>query len=332
MMYSKQFLEALATENKDEAHNAFQASLNDKITDALEVRKVEMASALISNPDIVEEEVQLDEVLGKSAKAQDWIHDFVKSDNPKFEGKSKKERIKMALGAYYAKQRNEEFVDEGLKADMADARKGMKPFHPKADDVEKMQKVQTRVAKVAKRLGKKEADLWKEETIAEGGPTRKHFQQVADLLKNIPDEAKRKELAQHHAGLFKSQNPRFDHKRFFAAAGVNEETELDETAMQGGAVTNGQLNRNVLTNLRKAAQTLGLKGVNPVQAAAAHRDFGKLVAKNPKAPGYMLMRKLAANKAAQVQQLTQAGVPMGGALEAHPNEFNQALQRIKRFK
>jgi hypothetical protein len=33
-----------------------------------------------------------------------------------------------------------------------------------------------------------------------------------------------------------------------------------------------------------------------------------------------------------MQQLTQAGVPMGGALEAHPNEFNQAIQRIKRFR
>jgi len=46
----------------------------------------------------------LHEVLSKDAKAGDWIHDFVHSDNPKFAGKSKKERIKMALGAYYGKQ------------------------------------------------------------------------------------------------------------------------------------------------------------------------------------------------------------------------------------
>jgi hypothetical protein len=46
----------------------------------------------------------LHEVLSKDAKAGDWIHDFVHSDNPKFEGKTKKERIKMALGAYYGKQ------------------------------------------------------------------------------------------------------------------------------------------------------------------------------------------------------------------------------------
>lgn len=46
----------------------------------------------------------LHEVLSKDAKAGDWISDFVHSDNPKFAGKTKKERIKMALGAYYGKQ------------------------------------------------------------------------------------------------------------------------------------------------------------------------------------------------------------------------------------
>jgi hypothetical protein len=61
------------------------------------------------------EEVELDEmineVLSKDATAGDWIHDFVHSKNPKFAGKSKAERKKMALGAYYGKQ-NEEFVTE----------------------------------------------------------------------------------------------------------------------------------------------------------------------------------------------------------------------------
>ena len=50
----------------------------------------------------------INEVLSKDASAGDWIHDFVHSDNPKFEGKSKAQRKKMALAAYYAKQRNEE--------------------------------------------------------------------------------------------------------------------------------------------------------------------------------------------------------------------------------
>ena len=342
-MFSKQFLEALATDDKDQAGVAFQASLNDKISDALEVRKVEIASSILTGTtEVVEEEVQLDEV---SAPGQeDWI-------------KANKKRFI----AQYGKE------------------KGLRVLYAKAW-----------------KMAKEEVDL------TEGGPTRKHFQQTADLIKAVENPEKRKELANHHASVYAQQNPRFNRSKFMAAAGVNEsdlsidydrhdlvkmmkkaregmkpfhptpqateymqhvqthvanlakkhgkkeadmwkwaneavefsEEEVDalNEVMQGGGVTNSQLNRNVLVNLRKATQTLGLKGVNPVQAAAAHRDFGKLVAKNPKAPGYMLMRKLAANKAAQVQTLSQAGVPMGAGLEAHPNEFNQALQRIKRFK
>ena len=55
--------------------------------------------------------------------------------------------------------------------------------------------------------------------------SRKHFQQVADLIKTHDNPGKRKELAQHHAEIFKQQNPRFDHAKFMKAAGVNEEVE-----------------------------------------------------------------------------------------------------------
>ena len=51
----------------------------------------------------------LEEKLKSSDPTGKWIHDFVNSDNPKFAGKSKKERIRMALGASYgAKKVNEE--------------------------------------------------------------------------------------------------------------------------------------------------------------------------------------------------------------------------------
>ena len=55
------------------------------------------------------EEIQkaINEVMKKDSTAGDWIHDFVHSKNPKFAGKSTKERQKMALGAYYAKQNEE---------------------------------------------------------------------------------------------------------------------------------------------------------------------------------------------------------------------------------
>ena len=52
----------------------------------------------------------LSEILKKSDPVEDWISDFIDSDDARFAGKSKKERINMALGAYYAAQRNESIV------------------------------------------------------------------------------------------------------------------------------------------------------------------------------------------------------------------------------
>ena len=54
----------------------------------------------------------LHEVLSKDAKAGDWISDFVHSTNPKFDGKSKKERINMALGAYYNTHKKKDGISE----------------------------------------------------------------------------------------------------------------------------------------------------------------------------------------------------------------------------
>jgi hypothetical protein len=58
----------------------------------------------------------IEEKLTASDPASKWISDFVASDNPKFAGKSKKERIQQALGAYYAakREKNEE-VDQVTK-------------------------------------------------------------------------------------------------------------------------------------------------------------------------------------------------------------------------
>ena len=64
---------------------------------------------VLAKEDVTEQELDeaLNEVLSKDASAGDWIHDFIKSKNPKFAGKSKEERKKMALGAYYGKQNEE---------------------------------------------------------------------------------------------------------------------------------------------------------------------------------------------------------------------------------
>src|SRR6185503_4872553 len=51
--------------------------------------------------------------LGAKADASDYIDDFVNSDAPQFKGKSKEERIRMALGAYYNKMEMDYAPSEG---------------------------------------------------------------------------------------------------------------------------------------------------------------------------------------------------------------------------
>lgn len=53
------------------------------------------------------DESVISEVLDPNDEAGVWIDDFVKSTDKRFDGKSKKERIKMALGAWYAAQKKE---------------------------------------------------------------------------------------------------------------------------------------------------------------------------------------------------------------------------------
>ena len=62
------------------------------------------AHARLTGSKPTSEETELDEALGKGAEASEWIDDFVHSKNPKFAGKSKEERKKQALAAYYGKK------------------------------------------------------------------------------------------------------------------------------------------------------------------------------------------------------------------------------------
>lgn len=88
-----------------------------------------LATYLKKKASKMEESVEyIEEGLKVSDGVKAWIDDFVKSDNPKFEGKSKKERINQALGAYYdAKRALEEEVQvaEGAKM-IQDGRKHTK--------------------------------------------------------------------------------------------------------------------------------------------------------------------------------------------------------------
>jgi hypothetical protein len=72
------------------------------------------------------------------------------------------------------------------------------------------------------------SDVYEGEELDEAA-TRKDFQMVADLIRNVDSHDKRKELASHHAAIFHAQNPRFDHHKFMKAAGVSHEVYEEET-------------------------------------------------------------------------------------------------------
>ncbi len=55
---------------------------------------------------LAKEDVEVNEVLKVSAGAGEWIKDFQDSENPKFSGKSKEQRKKQALAAFYAAKRS----------------------------------------------------------------------------------------------------------------------------------------------------------------------------------------------------------------------------------
>ena len=339
MTTANHLINALAGENKEEADNAFEAMIQDRISDFLEVRKVELASSIMDD---------LQEGEGMDAQRK-YIRQGRRAIGiaKTADGKPRSTHTEK-LKAHARKLRGK--IGSGEMTGHADVVKG-------AVNANKKRRLQG------------------EETIVEGEHTAakelvmyadndshlyktSHQPIVANLKKKVKkgiyDHEKATKLWGYHAdrAAMKYAKEHGDgtpwHKMFtpadrkqaakWFANGNKEEIHeslseaVDPGSKAAATPTNAQLNRNILQNIRKAVSTLRLKDINPNMAAAGHRDFSKLVAKNPKAPGYMLLRKLAPGKAAAVQSLTQAGVPLGGSLEANPADFNQVVQRIKRFK
>lgn len=116
-MSTRDLINSIISGDAIEIENSFNSAMAEKISSRLDDMRQEIASTMFQPAEtVVEEEIelseeeldqQINEVLSKDASASDWIHDFVHSENPKFEGKSKAKRKEMALAAYYAKQRGE---------------------------------------------------------------------------------------------------------------------------------------------------------------------------------------------------------------------------------
>tara|TARA_B100000900_G_scaffold92685_2_gene75990 strand:- start:2275 stop:4227 length:1953 start_codon:yes stop_codon:yes gene_type:complete len=67
------------------------------------------------------------EKLDPRADAGEWIEDFIKSDAPQFKGKSKEERKKMALAAYFS-AREKAGLDEGADKDVKGDKEAYRKF------------------------------------------------------------------------------------------------------------------------------------------------------------------------------------------------------------
>lgn len=105
-MSTRDLVNAIIKGDSLEIENALNQTLAEKISVKLQEARIEYSRKMFrANASMDEQSEEIEEVLGKSAEAGEWINDFVHSDNPKFKGKSKEKRKQMALAAYYAKQR-----------------------------------------------------------------------------------------------------------------------------------------------------------------------------------------------------------------------------------
>ena len=87
---------------------------------------------ILTKGKIQKEEIkQVDEVLKVSDSVGKWIDDFTHSKDPKFDGKSKEERRKMALGAYYGAQKEsyENSTEELAEGRGRPPKEGSKAWH-----------------------------------------------------------------------------------------------------------------------------------------------------------------------------------------------------------
>jgi hypothetical protein len=135
---------------------------------------------------------------------------------------------------------------------------------------------------------------------------------VADLIKNIPDEAKRKELAQHHADIFKQQNPRFSHDKFYAAAGVVEaellpnppaEINVDMDSLPEAEMAEG----NEFSGALAAAKASGAKEFEVAgKRYTVKEDINVNITANGQEDALNLFRKLAGMEQVTAQPVIQA--------------------------
>lgn len=96
----------------EQARSQLNELLAKKVKDVVKEEQKKVAKCILIEEDITEE-------LDPGDDAKVWIDDFIKSDAPQFKGKTKEQRINMALAAYYSARKEagleESKLDEAVK-------------------------------------------------------------------------------------------------------------------------------------------------------------------------------------------------------------------------
>lgn len=138
--------------------------------------------------------------------------------------------------------RNQKNTGKAELPDYSEKDSGYVPTVKKSGKLMKSTEKATK-AEIKSRLGKHTKPKHLPEESLDEAVSRKHFQQVADLIKGHESQEKRNELASHHAGIFAKQNPRFDHARFHKAAGSTAHEapkKMEEAAYSAKAARAGK--------------------------------------------------------------------------------------------
>jgi hypothetical protein len=150
------------------------------------------------------DESYIQEVLKVSDGVDAWVSDFVHSNDPKFKGKTKKERIQMALGAFYSAKRgktNEEVeeLDEissklayraaskrGERMSKAWRANDMDTFEKERGKAEKTYNIATKKAKAAEKKNPQKP----EQSYPLGGYSRASNRSYSEEIEDIQELSK----------------------------------------------------------------------------------------------------------------------------------------------
>jgi hypothetical protein len=150
---------------------------------------------------------------------------------------------------------------------------------------------------------------------------------MAALIKSHDDEKKRSDLAHHHAGIFKGQNPRFDHKKFMHACGVHESAVCEEVEPID------ELSKGTLASYAKASTFDAAKQGNEIaklgnNLSALSKVNGPMYKLNKRLAGHgKAVDKLAKEEVEQIDEISKN--TLGSYVKKASSDIADRQERIR---